>query len=211
MFPLQLISVTASLIGLSGLIFHFVKTLRQSLPKDYSEKRGNIKEAVMYSFTGAMSPRSKESAHLHLPTYFAGMIYHLGTFLSFILYILFILDVNLSGWMRISLLSFLLVSCLSGLGIFIKRIVLKKLRYLSNPDDYVSNILVTAFQLFTIPMLLGSGTIADFYYVSAILFFLYLPLGKLKHSLYFFLARYHLGLFYGWRGVWPVKNFIKVK
>jgi hypothetical protein len=49
-------------------------------------------------------------------------------------------------------------------------------------------------------------TFAPYYFICAGLLFLYLPLGKLKHSLYFFAARYHLGFFYGWRGIWPVKN-----
>jgi hypothetical protein len=32
---------------------------------------------------------------------------------------------------------------------------------------------------------------------------LYIPAGKLRHTVYFFAARYHLGYFFGWRGVWP--------
>jgi hypothetical protein len=30
-----------------------------------------------------------------------------------------------------------------------------------------------------------------------------MPLGKLRHVVYYFAARYHLGFFYGWRNVWP--------
>ena len=30
-----------------------------------------------------------------------------------------------------------------------------------------------------------------------------MTVGKLKHVVYFFAARYHLGFFYGWRNVWP--------
>jgi len=37
-------------------------------------------------------------------------------------------------------------------------------------------------------------------YASAVLF--YVPLGKLRHAIYFPLARVYLGLFFGKRGVW---------
>ena len=33
-----------------------------------------------------------------------------------------------------------------------------------------------------------------------------MPLGKLRHAVYYFAARYHLGFFYGWRNVWPNKE-----
>jgi hypothetical protein len=44
------------------------------------------------------------------------------------------------------------------------------------------------------------------YFIAISLLFLYFPLGKLKHAIYFFAARYQLGFFYGWRGVWPPQN-----
>jgi len=47
------------------------------------------------------------------------------------------------------------------------------------------------------------GSVTILYYISSILLFLYMPLGKLRHAVYYFAARYHLGFFYGWRNVWP--------
>jgi hypothetical protein len=55
------------------------------------------------------------------------------------------------------------------------------------------------------------GAFAAYYFIFAGVLFLYLPSGKLKHSLYFFAARYHLGFFYGWRGIWPLKTHGQVK
>jgi hypothetical protein len=43
----------------------------------------------------------------------------------------------------------------------------------------------------------------SFYYLTYSLLMLYIPIGKLRHTVYFFAARYHLGYFFGWRGVWP--------
>ena len=82
----------------------------------------------------------------------------------------------------------------------------RELRSLSNPDDYISNLLVDLFQLSTAFVLLSPGD-ELIYYLSATVLLLYFPLGKLRHAVYFFAARYHLGLFYGWRNVWPPKPF----
>jgi hypothetical protein len=64
---------------------------------------------------------------------------------------------------------------------------------------------VTLFQFLTLVMLVKE-VFAPFYFLCASLLLLYLPMGKLKHALYFFAARYHLGFFYGWRGIWPLKK-----
>ncbi len=199
------ISLIAFLICFVSLAVHFIRLIRLGSPKDYSFKRGNLKSAVAYSFTGAMNPLEKESAYLHWPTYTAGILYHIGTFVSLIIFFLLLFNISITGALQWGLLCLLAVSGISGLGIFIKRIALKKLKSLSNPDDYISNLLVTLFQIFTLIVLINES-FSPWYFISAGLLFLYLPLGKLKHSLYFFAARYHLGFFYGWRGVWPAKS-----
>lgn len=185
--------------------FHLLRLIRLGSPKDYSTKRGNINAAIDYSFTGAMNPLKKESAFLHLPTYTAGLLYHTGTFVCLALYLLLLFDISFTSSIQWILVCFLAASSLSGLGILVKRIVLRKLRNLSNPDDYVSNLIVTGFQLLTL-IVLVEESFSPFYFICISLLFLYLPLGKLKHSLYFFAARYHLGFFYGWRGIWPLKS-----
>jgi hypothetical protein len=199
------ISLTGFLICFITLTYHFLRLIRLGPPKDYSQKKGNLKTAISYSLTGAMNPFKKESAYLHFPTYTAGLIYHSGTFISFALYFLFLFNVRFADSIQWVLFCVLIASCLSGLGIFIKRVTVKKLKHLSNPDDYISNLLVTGFQIFT-PAVLIKETFSPFYFLFTALLFLYLPLGKLKHSVYFFAARYHLGFFYGWRGIWPLKN-----
>ncbi len=51
----------------------------------------------------------------------------------------------------------LILSVGSGIGIFVKRVVIGKMRSLSNPDDYLSNLLVTLFQLSTLLMMVQDG------------------------------------------------------
>ncbi|HPT01390.1 MAG TPA: hypothetical protein PLJ84_02245 [Bacteroidales bacterium] len=183
--------------------YHAYRLIALGNPSDFSKPSGNVGAGIKYSYTGGMDPRKKESAFLHLPTYTAGILYHLGTFFSIVLFVCILFSLRLPSVVTMLLTAFLAVSSICGAGILIKRIVKNTLRKLSNPDDYISNLLVTSFQLIT-AVYLNFPTPVYYILVSALL--LYLPAGKLKHVIYFFAARYHLGLFFGYRGVWPPKN-----
>jgi nitrate reductase gamma subunit len=152
-----------------------------------------------------MNPSKKESAFLHLPTYTAGVLYHLGTFLSILLFFVFLTHASLSGTIAILLSGFLIITGACGIGILVKRMITKELRSLSSPDDYISNLMVSLFQLFTVLALILPEALPE-YFILASCLMLYFPMGKLKHAIYFFAARYQLGLFYGRRGVWPPKT-----
>lgn len=201
----QLLAVFAAIVCISSCLTHAIRLIRLGAPVDYSQSIGSTDDGARYSISRAMSPMKKESAFMHLPTYTAGILYHLGTFLSLFLFILFVAGVYPQGIMSYIIIAVLLISCLSGFGILIKRISKPQLRSLSNPDDYISNLLVSIVQLLTALVLIWPET-AAIYFVAVSMFLLYLPLGKLKHVVYFFAARYHLGFFYGWRGVWPPKK-----
>ena len=191
-------------VCLLSCLYHTYRIISLGNPPEYAKRTGHIGKAVQYSFTKAMSPKVKESAYLHMPTYMAGIVYHIGTFLAIFLFILSLFNIWLSGWMMWIASAILLASGIGGLGILIKRISKHELRSLSNPDDYISNILVTAFHLISAMTLIDPSYIPAYFIVVSLLL-LYFPLGKLKHAVYFFAARYHLGLFYGWRNVWPPK------
>jgi len=200
----QITAVISLCICMGACIFHFVRLVRLGAPHDYSSPNGSVSAGIVYSFTGAMSPVKKESAFLHLPTYAAGLIYHFGTFASILLFFLFFFNIGFSGFVSSFLSGFIIISSLCGIGVLVKRISKKELRALSNPDDYISNMLVTLFQIIT-ALLILDPLFAPAYYIIASLLLLYLPVGKLKHTVYFFAARYHLGFYFGRRGVWPPK------
>jgi nitrate reductase gamma subunit len=199
------VAVFSLLVCLVSLTHHLYRLVSFGRPKDYSKQKSDTSAAIRYAYTGAMNPFKKESAFLHLPTYTAGIIYHLGTFLSISLFVLFLFKIEPFGWLRWIIIGFLILSGLSGFAILIKRVTKKQLRALSNPDDYISNFLVTVVHLLTAFTLINVRLFPSYFILVSILL-LYLPLGKLKHTVYFFAARYHLGLFYGWRGVWPPNN-----
>ena len=128
---------------------YFVRLLKHGSPKDLSQKSGNIAQAVCYSCIGAMSPMQKESAYLHLPTYTAGIFFHIGNFLAIAVYLLFTLAVIFNFQIPIEsatnlvvmiLAAIIFIAAVCGMALFIKRLAKKELRDLSCADDYISNL-----------------------------------------------------------------------
>lgn len=207
---MQYLAIAATLYCIVSLLAHFVKIVRLGAPKDKSEPSGSVKEGVIYANTRAMMPTEKESAYLHLPSYAVGMLFHIGLFCCLLFFVLSFFPF-FNNWIGASCWHWVLaippaLGTVCGLILIFKRLVSKDLKELSMPDDFISTGLVTLFQLMTTLYLCLStccGYIATLYYISSILLFLYMPLGKLRHVVYYFAARYHLGFFYGWRNVWP--------
>lgn len=209
-------SLAALLFCVVLLGAHFLQLLKKGSPKDLSQKSGNIAKAVCYSCIGAMSPMQKESAYLHLPTYSAGIFFHIGNFLAILVYLIIAASVifqfpipieNVTHTIALVLAAIILVAGLCGLALFVKRIVKTELRELSCADDYISNLVCTVTLLVT-AYSLWAFQFGALYNVVMALLFLWMPIGKTKHVLYFFFARYHLGFFYGWRGTWPPKKAV---
>jgi hypothetical protein len=201
----QWFALTSLVICLFFLLVHLVRLVQLGRPRDFSSPNGNVSQGIIYAFTGAMSPAKKESAYLHLPTYATGILYHIGTFLCAGLFLLYLLNIYIPSPYSLILAIILTITGLSGVTILVKRYIKKELRNLSNPDDYVSNILVTLFHFLTASLLYWP-IVSPFYFISAGILLLYIPVGKLRHLIYFFAARYQLGFFYGWRGSWPPKK-----
>ena len=103
---------------------------------------------------------------------------------------------------------FLCISGLCGLLILLKRIFNKRLKSISVPDDYFSNLITTGLHFILVSTLIFEETFPTLLlYTSFIL--LYMTVGKLRHAVYFISARIYLGVFYGFRGVWPKSKLIK--
>ena len=210
MFWYQYLCLGCLFVCVSACLWHFVRLVRLGKPKDLSKKSGNITKSVIYSNTLAMLPNQKESAYLHLPTFTAGVLFHIGTFIALSFFVVFFfLDIAVfQEYTTLLILAtltelFLVISMACGLILLLKRIFSKKLQALSSLDDSVSTFLTMLFQFVTIYYLLQGDSFAMKYYILTSIFFLYIPVGKLRHVVYFFAARYQLGFFYGWRNSWP--------
>jgi len=207
-------------------MIHFFRIIKLGTPKDLAEKSGSVFAGVIYSNTAAMLPFHKESAYKHLPTFTAGVVFHIGTFVALACFILLFFDAVCGFFFKYTFISLLVAlglwcSVCCGKGLFIKRLISKKLRPISNLDDYFSVSLVTLFQfvsalLFTIfafhetyDQFFSSAFhewIINAYFIIAAILFIYIPYSKMRHLVYYFAARYHLGFFYGRRGTWPPRN-----
>ncbi len=210
MSVIQIIALAATAFCFCGLFGFFVRIVRLGKPNDLSEKSGDTTKGIVYSNTKAMMPQNKESAFLHLPSYVSGILFHIGIFTCLLVFVLsFFPFFNrwISGADKIHYIIAAVLAITAGCGylLFFKRLFSNDLRTLSNLDDFISNALVSTFQLMTMLYLIfpTSRVFVVLYYIAVILLFLYMPFGKLRHAVYYFAARYHLGFFYGWRNVWP--------
>jgi nitrate reductase gamma subunit len=91
---------------------------------------------------------------------------------------------------------------LAGLGLLGKRIASPVLRGLSSPDDYVANVLTTTFAALAALAAFLPGA-REAWFVAGAALLVYVPVGKIRHCLLFFPARYELGRFFGRRGTFP--------
>ncbi len=186
-------------------IYQLFRIFKKSHLKDFSIPKGNNAAAVLYALTGAMSPLKKETATLHLPTYASGILFHLASFASFLWVALHLSGLRIPPICKTLTLILLFVGVLSGLLLLLKRVFVLKLRQISSPDDYTSNLAVTGFQVVSALTLMDASLKPILFYWTGFLFF-YMQVGKLRHVLFFFIARLYLGLFFGRRGVWPLNR-----
>lgn len=189
--------VAAGVWAVAGLLLLRARVRAFGSRQPFAAAAGDPAAGIRYAFTGAMSPGAKESVREHLPSYFLGLAFHGGIFTAFALLALSLLGFALPRPLWLAAQALLTLGVAGGLGLLLKRLLKPELRGLSRPDDFVSNLLATAFVAFA---LAAPGRA---WLLSAILLLLYTPLGKIRHCLFFFLARSHFGAFFGRRGVFP--------
>jgi hypothetical protein len=161
-------------------------------------------KGVIYAFGAGMMPSAKESVREHLPSYFAGIGYHIGIAAA-----LAVLGLSLAGvrfneapMAIMGLRTLCLIGTACGIVLFVKRIAQPDMRRLSHPDDFIANALASLFVAASFAATIYTGA-RPLQFVAAMLLFFYAPLGKIRHCAFFFVSRYHLGFFFGRRGVYP--------
>lgn len=158
----------------------------------FAPAAGSPAAGARYAFTWAMMPQAKESVRRAPISYAAGMTFHAGVAAAALRFLL--------PWRSLAVVA--LVGAAMGLALLVKRILKANLRGLSIPDDFVSNVLATGFAaLGGAAAFLPAAAHALPWWTTVLL--VYIPLGKLRHCVFFFLSRYHLGAFFGRRGTFP--------
>jgi nitrate reductase gamma subunit len=137
--------VLSALFALVALTVLVVKTLSFGKRPFYSRDAGSKVSGVIYAFGRGMMPWEKESSRKHLLTYLSGVIYHAGIFAALIYLLCAVFSLSLPWYLLQTLRIALVVGGACGLSLLLKRILSRKLRKLSCPDDYAANIIVTLF------------------------------------------------------------------
>jgi FtsH-binding integral membrane protein len=180
-----LLATAALLLELRGL---------ELRPADYAPARGSALRGSVYFFTLGMLPHKKESAHRHIPSFTVGVVFHGAAFVALAL---------LAAPIQLPWLAILTaIGFLASLYLVGRRMLEPGVRAMSNLDDYLSTALVGLLALAaTARLVLGSPAASTAHNLVGAVLFLYMPLGKLRHWLYFLLARGFLGSKLGRRGI----------
>jgi hypothetical protein len=184
------------------MTFLHLKAKSYGIRKLYSKPAGDPAKGVVYAFTLGMAPWAKESVMMNLPSYGAGLAFHAGVLTALGLLPVAAFRLELPSFVLFSVRLFTLAGVVGGFVLLMKRLVNPQLRGLSCPDDFVSNILGSTFALLAFAWTLSP--VAEVPWMAeAMLLLIYAPLGKIRHCLFFFTTRYHLGAFFGRRGTFP--------
>lgn len=166
---------------------------------------GSAARGVLYAFGPGMSPLAKESTRTHPWAYALGVAYHLGVFAAFAELLLLLLSVDVAPTAAGVLGAPMLAGALGGLGLLARRGASAPLRGLSVPDDAIANLLTTGFVALAWARL-RQPAVEPALLIAAMLLLCYVPVGKIRHCVFFFVSRRHLGRHFGRRGTFPLRH-----
>lgn len=200
--PYSILLLGAFLVSAVSIAFIQIRSRKLKTPPYYSKPRGKKSAGIVYAFTLAFAPWAKESARRHLLSYLAGIFYHLAIFLMLAVLLISTFTSSFPQPLGFSLAGAFGFGAVCGLGLLLKRIILRKMRRISVPDDYFANFLVT-FCLATSTVAVNYQSAVPAMQLTGAILLLYAPLGKLRHMLFLLTSRWYWGEYFGFRGVRP--------
>lgn len=200
------LGVAACALGAgTALVMQLLRTRSFGTRPALAPAAGSARRGLAYAFGPGMAPAAKESTRTHPVVYLVGLSYHLGIFaaLGVLLWALAAGgDAGMPALPRSIALALVSIGAAAGVMLMMRRLRTAHLRAISVPDDYVANLLTTAAIALAGARLLWPRADAVFL-VATMLLLAYAPLGKIRHCLFFFASRAHLGRHYGRRGTFP--------
>lgn len=197
----QLIALAALVFSVGALAWRWRWTAHRPFAAvDRAPAKGSPQRGLLYAFTLGMMPWAKESTRRHWIAYVRGIGFHVGIFAG-----LFALVAS-PWWPLAPQVIRGLFAALIGLGAVlglagnVMRLVEHNLRHISTLDDHTSVLIVSIFLATTSIALLDSAWLPVMYLVGAVML-VYVPLGKIRHCIYFPFSRRFFGLFIGRRAV----------
>jgi len=173
---------------------------RRTPPLATAAPAGSASAGVLYAFGAGMSPLAKESARQHPFVYAIGVTYHAGIFIAAALLAAALGGVAVPPPAGRAAGIVTLAAALAGVELLARRATTPLLRGISAADDYVSNLLVDLWLLAAAAASL-TPTAAPAFLAASIVVTAYMPLGKIRHCVFFFLSRGLYGARLGRRGI----------
>lgn len=197
----RLLAAVAAVWAIVALTWQAFRATRNARP-DFAQRAGSPARGVLYAFTGAMTPAHKESIRLYPLEFALGLILHVPVFIGMAATLVMIADPERGAALVAATRVATLVGLAAGVCLLIRRLQRADLRHISTPDDYAAIVATSGLLLSAglLPMT-TAGRAALLTYAA--LLFMYVPLGKLRHIVFFFLARAEYGRRLGYRGVYP--------
>lgn len=172
---------------------------------DYSKRAGSVTQGIIYNFTWAMLPSHKETISKHPVKFTIGVLMHIGIFVTIAKVLLLLINPQIPPSGSFAIGFFLGLASVCALYLFLRRVFSRELHSMSSPDDYISILLTLGFMVMGIAHEFSIVSTGAFLIFAAVVFF-YMPVGKLKHALFFFIARADYGARLGYRGIYPAKT-----
>ena len=196
------ILVWLSMLWAAGALTVQVVQARGGGRQDHSRRAGSPGRGLAYNFTVAMTPAHKESVRLHPGKFAVGLLLHVGVIVALLSVVLLLVSPGVGRSALMMTRPIAACALLAGCYLLVRRMFSPTLRAMSTPDDFIA--IVASCGLLVLALLdpAASGPrMALLIYTT--LLFVYLPLGKLRHAVFFFVARGDFGRRLGYRGVYP--------
>lgn len=196
----RMVAILGLGLAVLGIILRLKDIMNRPFKKDLARERGSAWRGVLFAFTLGMAPWEKESTRIHWVAYLRGIFFHVGIFMAFgVLLVSPWLD-KLPVWLTWLALGVTGLGAVFGFAGIFMRLAGPNERALSLPDDYASVFLSSMFITLAFATLLWNWVLPAFYLMTGILA-AYIPLGKIRHCVYFFYSKFFFGLGFGKRGV----------
>lgn len=196
----QILVIAGVVICIAGLAGRWRWTAGRPFKADLSTPKGSPQKGALYAFTMGMMPWTKEVVRKKPFPYVRGVAFHMGIFIGLAALVVSPWWHLLPEWARLALAAATGGGALLGLIGAAMRVIEKHLRAISTPDDHASVLIVNIFLATICIALLQSNWMPVMYLVSAVML-VYIPMGKIRHCIYFFFSRFFYGQFVGRRAV----------
>ena len=198
----QILAVAALVFCMAAFAVRLRNFIRLVRPGDRSPARGSANAGVVYALSLGMMPWAKESTRRHALAYLRGVGFHATVFLCFGIFLVSPWLGNIPAIIRTGLAVVTGIGAVLALLGFLSRFSEKSLKALSTPDDYFAILLVSLY-LAVSALAAWNLALLPLFYLFTALVFVYMPLGKIRHCIYFAFSRLFFGKFFGRRGVYP--------